>query len=79
MIKINHTRLFSHALRTSLLFVAGFLLYEILYNLEKKWNKANPENKTYNSHKRKLYKLILLFIIDLIILYGLVIFFKIHV
>jgi hypothetical protein len=78
MIKINHMRLFSHAFRTSLLFVAGFLIYEILSRLEKKWNQANPENKTYNYHKRNIYKLILLFIIDLIILYGLVIFFKIH-
>ena len=33
--KINHTRIFTHALRTSLLFVAGFLIYEILVRLEK--------------------------------------------
>jgi hypothetical protein len=76
MAKIDHVRLFLHALRTSLIFVSGFLIYEILVYLEKKWNLANPENKTYNYYKRNLYKLILIFIADLIILYGLVILFK---
>lgn len=78
MTKINHSRLFSHAFRTSILFVAGFLIYEILVRLEKNLNLANPENQMYHFYQRKLYKLIFIFIIDLVILYGLVIFFKIH-
>ena len=78
MTKIYHARLFSHAFRTSILFVAGFLIYEILVRLEKIWNQDNPENQIYHFYQRKLYKLILIFIIDLLILYGLVIFFKIH-
>jgi hypothetical protein len=76
--KINHKRLFTHALRTSLLFVAGFLIYEILLRLEKMWNLKNPENKIYNFYQRKTYKLILIFIIDLLILYGIAIFFGIN-
>lgn len=41
--KINHKRIFAHALRTALLFVASFLIYEILISLEKMWNKTNQE------------------------------------
>lgn len=76
--KINHKRIFTHALRTALLFVAGFLIYEILIRLEKMWNKSNPEHQLYHFYKRKTYKLILIFIIDLLILYGIVLFFGIH-
>jgi len=76
--KINHTRIFTHALRTALLFVAGFVIYEILVRLEKMLNLANPENQLYNFHKRKTLKLILIFIIDLLILYGIAVFFGIH-
>jgi hypothetical protein len=78
MAEIDHKRLFLHALRTSLIFVSGLLIYEILIYLEKKWNLTNPENKTYNYYKRNLYKLILIFIADLIILYGIALFFNIH-
>jgi len=78
MKQIDHLRLFSLAFRTAILFVAGFLIYEILIQLEKIWNQANPGNKPYYFYKRKLYKLILIFIIDLLILYGLVILFEIH-
>lgn len=53
--KINHTRIFTHALRTSLLFVAGFLIYEILIRLEKMWNQLNPENQLYNFYQRKTF------------------------
>lgn len=76
--KINHTRMFTHALRTSLLFVASFLIYDILVRLEKIWNQANPENKLYHFYKRKAIKLILIFIIDLLILYGIALFLNIH-
>jgi hypothetical protein len=78
MIKLNHSRLFSQAFRTALLFVASFLIYEILIRLEKIWNQANPDNQLYHFYKRKTYKLILIFIIDLLILYGLAIFLNIH-
>jgi hypothetical protein len=74
--KINHFRMFAHALRTSLLFVAGFLIYDILKGLEKIWNIENPGNEMYHLYQRKLYKLILLFIIDLLILYAIAHFFK---
>ena len=78
MTKIKHSRLFSHALRTSLLFVAGFLIYEILIRLEKTWNLKNPENQLYNFYQRKALKFILIFIIDLSILYLIAIFLGIN-
>jgi len=75
--KIPHGRLFSHALRTALLFVIGFSIYEILLYLEKKWTFKNPEHTTYFFYQRKFFKLISLFIIDLIIVYSIAIFFGI--
>lgn len=79
MKKIHHTRLFLHALRTALIFVAGFFIYEILIALEKLWNKANPENDLKHFHQRKGIKFIIILIIDLLILYGLFVIFDIDV
>lgn len=78
MNKINHLRIFTHALRTALLFVAGFLVYEILIELEKKWNLINSRNKHINFLHTKILKLISLFIIDLLILYFIAICFNVH-
>ena len=69
--KVNHKILFSHALRSALLFVAGFLIYDILVTLEKFYNAINPNNELYHFYIRHILKLILIFIIDLLILYGL--------
>ena len=76
--KINHKRIFAHALRTALLFVASFFIYEILISLEKMWNKANQENKLYYFYEKHIFRLILIFIMDLLILYGIVLFLGIH-
>lgn len=76
--KIHHGRLFSHAFRTALLFVSGFLIYEILLNLETLWNKKNPKNNLIHFYKRKSFKFVLIFIIDLLILYGFAVFFGIY-
>jgi len=78
MIKINHKYMFSHALRTALLFLIGFSIYEILVYLEKKWSLANPHHSDYYFYQKKIYKLISLFIVDLIILYIIAIFLGIH-
>ena len=78
MNKINHKRIFFHALRSALLFIAVFLIYDILVNLEKIWNKENPENSTYNYYFRKILKFTVILIIDLFILYFATIFFGIE-
>jgi hypothetical protein len=79
MKKINHTRIFFHALRTALLFVAGFFIYEILVSLEKLWNEDVPENSLEHFHQRKGIKFLVILIVDLLILYGLFVAFDIEV
>ena len=63
-------RIFFHSLRTAIIFVAGFIIYEILLRLEKEWNKRNPEKKIYNFHKRHIFKFIFIFLVDLAVLYS---------
>ena len=67
--KVNHLRMFINALRTAIIIISGFIAYEILLGIEKIWNKENPENSTSNLIHRKLYKLIIIFLIDLLLLY----------
>jgi hypothetical protein len=74
-IKIEHRRLFLHALRTSLIFLAGFLTYELLKALEGRWSKLQPNNEYNHSFYRKLYHFILIFVFDLLILYLIAILF----
>ena len=76
---INHTRIFFHAIRSAILFIAGFLIYEILVGLEELWNKANPENTLNHFHTRKSIKFLVILIVDLLILYGLFVVFDIEV
>jgi hypothetical protein len=78
MKSINHTRMFFNALRTAIIFVSGFLIYEILVGLEKLWNKKNPENALYHFHTRKGIKFLLILMIDLLILYSIFITFDIE-
>ena len=65
-----HLELFLKALRTSIIFIAGFLAYDWLKQLEVKWNKTHPNNETLHFAHRKIYHLIIIFIVDLIILYS---------
>ena len=69
MNKINHLHIFLNALRTAILFFAGFLLYETLVELEKIWNKMDPENTALHYYKRKVYKFFGIMILDLTLLY----------
>jgi hypothetical protein len=72
-----HKHIFFHALRTAIIFVAGFIIYDILVKLEKKWNKANPSNSMFHFHKRNSIKFLLIFGIDLVLLYTLHLIFNI--
>jgi hypothetical protein len=67
--KIKHHKFFLHALRTALIFIAGFLSYEVLKILEAEWNKSHPNNETVHFAQRKSYHFIAIFLADLIILY----------
>ncbi len=76
--KINHIKLFFHALRTALLFVAGFLSYEILKKIEIQWNKIAPKNEKVHFMQRKSFHFIALFLADLFLLYLIVLLFGVH-
>lgn len=64
-----HYRIFFHSLRTAIIFVMGLAIYEILLNLEKKWNINNPGNNKYYFRKRNILKFIFIFILDFMVLY----------
>jgi hypothetical protein len=69
MISSSYARkVFFHSLRTAIIFVAGLIVYEILVDLEKVWNIANPGNKIFNFTKRNILKFIFIFLIDLVVL-----------
>lgn len=76
--KIIHHAFFLNALRTALIFIAGFLTYELLKILESKWNKMYPNNEFSHFAHRKAYHFIVIFIIDLLILYSIALLFDIH-
>ena len=73
--KINHKRLFLHSMRTALLFVASFLIYDILATLEKSWNPGDDTLRMFYIHKALKFTLILM--MDLCILYAITIVFGI--
>ncbi len=77
-IKIRHHEFFLNALRTSLIFIAGFLTYELLKIAEIRWNKMYPNNEIKHFTQRKIYKFLIIFIIDLLILYIIALLFDIH-
>jgi cytochrome c oxidase assembly factor CtaG len=81
MVKKNgiHSHIFLHALRTAIIFVAGFIIYEILIELEKEWNKNDHSRRAYNFSKIKSIKFLLVLTIDMILLYILFFIFKIEI
>jgi hypothetical protein len=76
--KINHRYFFLNSLRTALIFIAGFLTYELLKIVENKWNKTYPNNEFSHFAHRKKYHFFIIFIIDLLILYSIALLFDIH-
>ena len=76
--KIMHHVFFFTALRTALIFISGFLTYELLKMLESKWNKMYPNNEFSHFAQRKIYHFILIFLFDLSILYLIALLFDIH-
>ena len=76
--KILHHVFFLDALRTALIVIAGFLTYEILKEIENKWNKLYPNNELIHLVHRKLYHFVIIFIFDLLILYLVALLFDVH-
>jgi len=65
----KYARIFLEAFRTALIFVSGFLIYELLLEAEKKWNELEPSHKMYHFYKRNSVKFLFIFLIDLTILF----------
>jgi hypothetical protein len=76
--KIHHSKFFLDALRSALLFIAGFLTYEILKTLESEWNKTHENREVVHFAKRKSYHFLAIFFLDLFILYIVAVLFKVH-
>ena len=66
---INHNIIFLKALRTAIIFGAAFIIYEFLNELEKLWVLEDPNSESAHFLKKKFIKFILVFAIDLTILY----------
>lgn len=64
----NFVRIFLEAFRTAIIFVSGFLIYELLLEAEKKWNELEPLHKIHHFYKRNSIKFLIIFLIDLTIL-----------
>lgn len=64
-----HSHIFFHSLRTAIIFVAGFIIYDILVKLEKEWNTAHPSRHVYHFSKKNTIKFLMILIIDMILLY----------
>jgi hypothetical protein len=77
-IKIRHHEFFLNALRTAIIFIAGFITYELLKELESKWNKTHPNNELTHLARSKGLHFLFIFIIDLLILYAIALLFDIH-
>ena len=76
--KIKHHVFFFHALRTALIFISGFLSYELLKMLESSWNKMHPNNELRHFAHRKMYHFVIIFSTDLLILYLIALLFDVH-
>jgi len=64
-----YLRICFEALRTAIIFVSGFIIYELMLDVEKVWNKFRPSHKKYHFYKKNSIKFILIFLIDLVILF----------
>jgi hypothetical protein len=76
--KFIHHEFFLSALRTALIFIAGFLTYELLKDLEIEWNRMHPNNEFSHFVHRKAYNFIIIFVIDLFIIYLIAFLFDVH-
>ena len=61
--KINHKHIFLKALRTGLLFIIGFIVYELAIELE------DPRSSRLKSKRSKILKCMIIIGLDVIILY----------
>jgi hypothetical protein len=66
--QIKHHEFFLNSLRTALVFIAGFLTYELVKILEDEWNKLHPNNELRHFVHRKSYHFVIIFFSDYFII-----------
>jgi hypothetical protein len=76
--KINNRKIFALALRTAIVVVISFIVYEVLINLEKILNKNKITNKLTYEFIKRFTHFAVVFVSDITILYLLVFIFKVH-
>ena len=68
--KLNHHyHILLKSWRISFVCIIGFIIYETLLKLEKKWNVMNPGHEKYNVYKRYIIKFIIIFLLSVILLH----------
>jgi hypothetical protein len=76
--KIQHHKIFLHALRTGLILIATLLTYDLLKMLEREWNKTHPNKELAHFTQRKVYHFLIIFSADILVLYLIAILFDVH-
>ena len=77
--KINNRKIFALALRTAVVVVISFIVYEVFINLENILNKNKITNKLTIEFIKRFTHFSVVFVSDITILYLLVLIFKVHV
>ncbi len=67
--KVNHIKIFLSALRSALLILGSFILYDMLKEMTLIWDKLYLHKKEHEINYRKVYQLLGVFFMDLLILY----------
>jgi hypothetical protein len=67
--KIHHKHIFLKSFRTALLFISGFIVYELAMELEE--HKSYQHKSRLKTIRTKLLKFVIIFMLDILILYGL--------
>jgi len=67
--KVQHPKIFLAALRSALLILGSFILYEFLKEMIEIWDEIFLHKKEHHIFYRRIYQYLGVFILDLIILY----------
>jgi hypothetical protein len=76
--KVHHSKIFLSALRSALLILGSFILYDLLKDMVEIWDDIFLHKKEHHIYYRRIYQYLGVFILDLIILYLVFYLFKIQ-
>lgn len=76
--KPHHGKFFLSALRSALLILGSFILYDLLNEMILIWDEIFLHKKEHHIYYRRIYQYLGVFLIDLVILYFVFYLFKIQ-